>query len=204
MVALFVAALTSLPPSPAQAGTDIPLGSPINLDIADVHLEDLLATLSDVTDLVFAMDARTAESGALDLRISAIYESTPWDGALDEILREAGLEWTLEATVLWIHLPADTPAGDRNFTGEPINLRLEDAKLVDVLDTMSKLTGMEIDFDPEIEATVSVRLLEIPWDQVLDLVLRISGFDFAQKDDAFEVFKVSDATGMQFGVGHRE
>jgi type II secretory pathway component GspD/PulD (secretin) len=150
------------------------------------------------------MDARSAESGALGLQVSVQYESTPWDRALDEILTEAGLEWTLEGKVFWIHLPAYPPAGDRNFTGDPIKLRLEDAKLVDVLDSMSKISGLQIDFDPALETTVSVRLLGVPWDQVLDFVLRVSGYDYSRVDETLEVFRVSDVEGMQFGVsGHQ-
>jgi hypothetical protein len=197
---LCAVALTSLPSSPAEASAGIPSGAPIDLDIVDAELEGLLETFSEITDLVFAMDARTAETGVLDSKISAVYESTPWDRVLDDILTEAGLAWTLEGRVLWVHLPTYTPVGDRNFTGDPINLRLEDAKLADVLGNLSKVTGLEIDFDPEIDATVSVRLHGIPWDQVLDLVLRISGFNHAQDGAILKVYRVSDTRGMQFGA----
>jgi type II secretory pathway component HofQ len=200
LVALVVGALANIPTAPAEASTGIYSGSPIDLDLVDANLQDVLATFSDVTDLVFAMDAQTAQAGALGLQVSVQYESVPWDRALDEILTEAGLEWKLEGKVLWIYRPAYPPTGDRNFTGDPINLRLGDAKLVDVLDTMSKISGLEIGFDPTLETTVSVRLLGVPWDQVLDLILRISGFAHAQDGDVLEVVRVSDAKGLQLGV----
>ena len=200
MVTLVVGALTSIPTTPAEASTGIYSGSPIDLDLVDANLHDVLAIFSDVTDLVFAMDARTAQAGALGLQVSVQYQSVPWDRALDEILTEAGLEWKLEGKVLWIYRPAYPPAGDRNFTGDPINLRLEDAKLVDVLDIMSKISGLEIDFDPALETTVSVRLLGVPWDQVLDLILRISGFAQVQDGYVLEVYRVSNAKGTQLGV----
>lgn len=200
MVVLVAVAIAGISTSPAEGSTGIYSGSPIDLDLVNADLKNVLATLADVTELVFAMDARTAESGALDLQVSVAYEAVPWDLALDEILTEAGLQWKLEGKVLWVYLPSFPPTGDRNFTGDPINLKLEDAKLVDVLANMSKVTGLEIDFDPDLETTVSVRLHEIPWDQVLDLILRISGFAHAQDGEVLEVVRVSDAKGVQFGV----
>ena len=122
---------------------------------------------------------------------------SPGDQALDEILIASGLTWTLEGKVLWIHMPNSAPGGDRNFTGDAINLRLEDAKLTDVLRSLVKLTGLEIEFDPDVEATISIALRSVPWDQVLDLILRISGFDYTQDGNSIEVFKVRDTKGMQ-------
>lgn len=197
-IALVVAVLGGAPTNSADTG--IHSGSPVNLDLMEADLQSVLAMFSQATEFVFVMDARTAESGALDRRVSASYDSTPWDRALDEILTEAGLTWKLEGKVLWIYLPVYPPAGERNFTGEPINLRLDDAKLADVLDTLSKVTGLEIDFDPELDTTVSVRLPGIPWDQVLDLVLRISGFDYTQENDIVTTSRISQAKGLQFGL----
>ena len=183
--------------SPVVAGTEVYTGDPISLDLVDADLENVLTSMAGVTDIIFAVDSQTITGGGLDRTVSVTYESVPWDQALDEILIEAGLEWTLEGKVLWIHLPAYVPAGDRNFTGDAINLRLDDAKLVAVLNTMAQVSGLEIDFDPEIETTVSVNLRSVPWDQVLDLILRISGYGYLHDNGVLTVFKASDGTGMQ-------
>ena len=181
----------------AGTGTEVYSGAPINLNLDDARLQDVLTVFSEATDYVFALDPRTVETGVLDNTVSVTFESVPWDRALDEILFEAGLEWTLEGKVLWIHLPDCSLTGDRRFTGDTINLRLDDAKVAGVLDTMAKVAGISIDFDPDIDTTVSVRLRSIPWDQVLDLVLRISGFEFTVNNGTLEVTRVSDSLGMQ-------
>jgi len=193
----FTAALAFTPAIPAVAGSGVYSGAPISLELVDADLQDVLTALSKITDFVFAIDAQTAEMEGLDHLISVNYESVPWDRALDGILIEAGLEWTLEGQVLWIHLPAYSPTGDRNFTGDAINFRFADAKLVDVLDSMSKVSGLKIDFDPDLDASVSVNLRSVPWDQSLDLILRISGFDYAQENDVIKVYQVSDGKGLQ-------
>jgi len=194
---IIAGALVSTPVIFGGTGAGVYSGAPINLDLVDADLEAVLSVFSDATEMIFAMDAQTAANGGLDHLVSVTYESVPWDRALEEILSEAGLEWTLEGKVLWIHLPAYTPTGDRNFTGDAIDLRLADAKLVDVLGTMSKVSGLIMDFDPNLETTVSVKLRSVPWDQALDLILRISGFDYAMENDVLKLFPVSDTKGMQ-------
>ena len=87
----------------AGTGTEVYSGAPINLNLDDARLQDVLTVFSEATDYVFALDPRTVETGVLDNTVSVTFESVPWDRALDEILFEAGLEWTLEGKVLWIH-----------------------------------------------------------------------------------------------------
>lgn len=184
--------------TPLVAGSDIYTGQPISLELTEANLVNVLAMFSEATDCVVVADARTAAEGGLDRTVTVNYEEIPWDQALDEILAASGLEWTLEGKVLWIHLPAITPSGNRNFTGNAINLRLQEAKLADVLSNLSKVTGLGIDFDPAMDTTVTVSLRGIPWDQVLDLVVRISGYEYALEGESITVFRVSDEKGMQF------
>jgi type II secretory pathway component HofQ len=183
--------------SPAVVGAEIYTGEPITLDLVDADIKNVLVSLAEATGFTFAVDSQTVAEGGLDHLITVDYESIPWDHALDEILAASGLEWTLEGKVLWIHLPAYAPTGDRNFTGDAIKLRLEDADLRKVLATMDKVAGLTIDIDQDVEGTVSVNLKEIPWDQSLDLILRISGLDYAQAGDSIRVFKANDSKGLQ-------
>jgi len=196
-IVALTAAVAITPAVLAFAECGVYSGAPISLELVDADLLRLLTAFSEMTDYVFAVDAQTAEMGGLDHTITVDYSSIPWDQALDEILIASHLSWTLEGKVLWIHQPDSEPSGDRNFTGDAINLRLEDAKLTDVLRNLSRATGVEIEFDPTIETTISVALRSIPWDQVLDLILRISGYGYTQEGNGIEVFRVSDPVGMQ-------
>lgn len=60
----------------------------------------------------------------------------------------------------------------QKYTGEPISIKLVDADIKDVLHAFAKLTGMNIAIDPEVNATVTIELNDVPWDQALDLILR--------------------------------
>ena len=199
-VVFFTAVLAATTAGHASAQTSVYSGAPISLELIDADLQKLLTAFSDMTDFVFVVDSQTVEMGGLDHLVTVDYEMVPWDQALDEILIASGLTWTLEGKVLWIHMPNSAPGGDRNFTGDAINLRLDDAKLTDFLRSLVKVTGLEIEFDPDADTTISVALRSVPWDQVLDLILRISGFDYIQDGSSIEVFRVADTKGMQLIV----
>jgi type II secretory pathway component HofQ len=198
VVAAFVAAISVCSGHIEANGNDIFTGAPISLDLDDAQLIHVIGPLAELTDFFIAVDAQTVAEGGIDRLVTVEYKSVPWDQALHEILAEAGLEWTLEGKVLWIHLPSYRPAGDRRFTGEPIKLRLEDADLRDVLNTLAKVTGVTIHLDSGIEGSLTLNVRDIPWDQMFDFILRVSGLDYAQIDNAISVFRVSEGNGMQF------
>ena len=185
--------LTALP----TGATEVFTGKPINLELAGANLEDILVNFSEMTGIVFAVEPQALAHGALDQKVDALYEMTPWDQVLDEILKGAGLAWTLEDKVLWIHEPGFVLDGDRTFTGEPINLRLEDADIHLVMKNFSMITGFTIEVDPGIETLLTVNLKQLPWDQVFDLMLRINGLAFTHENDVLSVYRETSATGKQ-------
>jgi type II secretory pathway component HofQ len=172
-------------------------GEPINLELVDANLEDVLVSFSELTGLIFAVEPQAAVDGALDHKVDVLFEGTPWDQVLDEILTNAGLAWTLEGKVLWIHEPGYAFDGDRTFTGQPINLRLNDADIHLVMENFSKITESTIEVDPGIETLLTVSLKEVPWDQIFDLMLRINGLAFTYDGDVFSVYRRISATGKQ-------
>ncbi|HLN57454.1 MAG TPA: secretin and TonB N-terminal domain-containing protein, partial [Thermoanaerobaculia bacterium] len=75
---------------------------------------------------------------------------------------------------------APTKAADpqTRFVGERISLDLKDADLKDVLRTFAELTKLNIAIDPDVTGSVTVRLHDVPWDQALDLILRMNGLGY--------------------------
>ena len=62
------------------------------------------------------------------------------------------------------------------YRGEPVSLDLKDADLVDVLLSFSKIARANVVVDPGVRGAVTVRLRDVPWDQALDLILRMNGY----------------------------
>ena len=72
----------------------------------------------------------------------------------------------------------DVPTTTNRFTGEPISLDLKDADIRDVLKTFAKLGKFNLAIDPEVKGSVTVCLENVPWDQALDVILRMNGLAY--------------------------
>ncbi|HUF48243.1 MAG TPA: type IV pilus secretin PilQ [Vicinamibacterales bacterium] len=103
--------------------------------------------------------------------------------------------WVLPVAVLALSLagaqaqgpePGTAPApaaqlpGLRQFSGSPIDVDYQSASLRTVLRQLSEIGGMNIVIDPSVpaEATVDLKLTQVPWDQVMDVVLKSSGLTY--------------------------
>jgi type IV pilus secretin PilQ/predicted competence protein len=80
---------------------------------------------------------------------------------------------------------------EQQFTGEPITLTLKDADIADVLKTFSALTNLNIVLDPGVRGAVTVELHDVPWDQALDLILKINNLDYVLENNVLRVASTS-------------
>lgn len=63
------------------------------------------------------------------------------------------------------------PGMKEHYTGERISIDLQDADVELVLRLISEVSGYNLILDDEISGKISLKLVDIPWDQALDLVL---------------------------------
>jgi type II secretory pathway component HofQ len=68
---------------------------------------------------------------------------------------------------------------EKRFTGERISIVLKDAEIKDVLKTFATLTNLNIVVDPKVTGTVTLELRDVPWDQVIDLILKMNGYTYS-------------------------
>ena len=64
------------------------------------------------------------------------------------------------------------------YFGEPISLHLKDNDIRDVLRTISNLTSLNMVIDPQVNGKVTIDLEEVPWDQALELILRVNDLSY--------------------------
>ena len=65
-----------------------------------------------------------------------------------------------------------TAAPSRKYSGEPISVNLKDVDLKDFFRLIHEISGLNIIVDPNVSGTVTMVLIDVPWDQALDIVLR--------------------------------
>jgi type IV pilus assembly protein PilQ len=76
--------------------------------------------------------------------------------------------------------PAAAPSALRQFSGSPIDVDYQGANLRTVLRQLSEIGGINIVIDPSVplNAAVDLKLTQVPWDQVMDVVLKTSGLTY--------------------------
>jgi len=60
------------------------------------------------------------------------------------------------------------------YNGEKISIKFKDADIRDVIMYLCKVGGLNVVFHPEVSSKVTIDLKDVPWDQALDLVLKLN------------------------------
>lgn len=76
--------------------------------------------------------------------------------------------------------PQSADQGLRRFSGTPIDVDYQNANLRTVLRNLAEIGGINLVIDPSVPpvAPVDLKLVQVPWDQVMDVVLRSSQLTF--------------------------
>jgi type IV pilus assembly protein PilQ len=61
------------------------------------------------------------------------------------------------------------------YSGRRISLDFQQADLIDVLRLIAEVSGMNIIASPEVSGRVTTRMVNVPWDQALDMILKTFG-----------------------------
>lgn len=62
----------------------------------------------------------------------------------------------------------------KTYTGKPISLDLLDADIKNVLRLIADITGTNMVIEPDVSGQVTLKVEQVPWDQVLDLILSMN------------------------------
>jgi type IV pilus assembly protein PilQ len=75
---------------------------------------------------------------------------------------------------------AQRNAGGREkpYFGEPIDLKVTNADVTDVLRTFAQISGLNVIVQPGVAGVVTAELENVPWDQALEEVLKINNLDY--------------------------
>ena len=61
------------------------------------------------------------------------------------------------------------------YAGQPVSLDLKDVDLHDFFRLIHEISGLNIVVDPAVRGTLTLVLIDVPWDQALDIVLKNHG-----------------------------
>ena len=80
--------------------------------------------------------------------------------------------------------------GRSQYSGEPYDFNFKNMDLLNVLKAIAQLAGLNIAVDPDVSGKVTCDFVQVPWDQALDLFLKINGLDMIQDGNIIRIGKV--------------
>src|SRR6185503_14850805 len=84
----------------------------------------------------------------------------------------------------------ERPSGEKTYTGQKISLDFKDADIKNVFRLLAEVSGLNIIVTADVNRRVTLRLLEVPWDQAMDLIISTNGLD---KEQIGNVVRISTA-----------
>jgi len=172
-------------------------GDAVTLRLHRADVKDVMGLFSQLTGMTFFADPGI---GGL---ITTELDAAPWYDVLADALEGVGLSYTLENRMVRV-ASARTLAAEAGvtraqaprpvFTGDPINLTLKDADVVDVLETITGVVGLELELGPGVSGEVTVSMPGVPWDEMLHTVVEICGLSYELTEDGvLRVFRPTNA-----------
>ena len=61
---------------------------------------------------------------------------------------------------------------ERVYSGEPLSMEFQDVEIRSVLDILAQFTEMNIVANDSVSGNITLRLINVPWDQALDIILK--------------------------------
>jgi len=81
-------------------------------------------------------------------------------------------------------------SGRKEYTGDPMDFIFKDADLKNVLKSIAGLVGLNLVMDPGVSGRVTSELIGVPWDQALEIFLKINGLDMALEGNILRVGRI--------------
>jgi type IV pilus assembly protein PilQ len=75
----------------------------------------------------------------------------------------------------------------RTYVGEPIDLKVTNADVTDVLRTFAQISGLNIVVQPGVTGMVTAELENVPWDQALEQILKINGLGYEVEGNVMRI-----------------
>jgi type IV pilus assembly protein PilQ len=84
-------------------------------------------------------------------------------------------------------LGRDLAGQQKTYTGEPIDLRVTNADVTEVLRTFAQISGLNIVVQPGVTGTVTAELVNVPWDQAFEEVLKINNLGYERDGNVIRI-----------------
>ncbi|MDB6164439.1 MAG: type pilus secretin PilQ family protein, partial [Xanthomonadaceae bacterium] len=161
-------------------------GSTVLVDVGNARLPAALQKPINVTDFatpVQRIDVNSSGAGTqLALSTSGPFESRAYQSGRDyvvEIVPRAAASSTAPTAMGAVRGggATTTSSATRAYSGKPVTFNFQDVPVRTVLQLIAEESNLNIVASDTVTGNVTLRLINVPWDQALDIVLRAKGLD---------------------------
>ena len=162
-------------------------GSNIVVDLGRSNIPTALARSLNVADFatpVRNIDSRNGAAGAqIVLGTSGAFESMAYQRGREyivEIMPKAQqvAQGALSSTIAGAaQTMASNSTERRVYRGRPVNFNFQDVPVRTVLQLLAEDSGLNIVASDTVAGNITLRLVNVPWDQALDIILQSKGLD---------------------------
>lgn len=156
------------------AGADLRReGDKLIIDVPNARLGSGLSQRYDVLDFatpVTSIDARSSGSGTrVTINIAA--------GA-DPIAYQAGSEYVVEVAAKKAEVSAARKALEPpKYSGDRVTFTFQDIPVRSLLQLVADISEQNVAVSDSVAGNITLRLIDVPWDQALDIILQAKGLD---------------------------
>ncbi len=147
-------------------------GNRLELEFLNASLSDELQMRLDVTD--FATPVRNVDMYREDSSVMVVAEMI---SGFDYLAYQSSGQYIINITPVAGSATAgsDVSAGGFSFSGELINVNFQNVDIHSVLSLLAEVNDFSLVVADSVSGNVTLRLVNVPWDQALDMVLRSEG-----------------------------
>ncbi|MEO5963097.1 MAG: AMIN domain-containing protein, partial [Thermomonas sp.] len=164
------------------------MGSSVVVDIGNVQLPAALQRPINVVDFatpVQRIDARATSSGTqLVLGTKGTFESMAYQSGNDYIVEVIPRAATVARTATAagpatgaVAMGATSSTSNVRYTGKAVTFNFQDVPVRTVLQLIAEESNLNIVAADTVQGSVTLRLINVPWDQALDIVLQAKSLD---------------------------
>ncbi|MBI4682827.1 MAG: type IV pilus secretin PilQ [Nitrospirae bacterium] len=81
--------------------------------------------------------------------------------------------------------------GNQKYAGEKISIDFQDVELLHVFRLIADISGFNIVVSPDVKGKFTMKLIDVPWDQALDIILRNYGLSKIEENNIIRIAPTS-------------
>ena len=132
--------------------------------------------------LVSSIDAvNQGQSGVITISMSSDYEYQAYQSGA-----------SLHISVLPPKPMREPTIEEKTYTGEPLSMEFQDVSVRTVLDVLGQFTNNNIVAADNVTGNITLRLINVPWDQALDIILKSKNLGKRQNGNVILVAPIDE------------